>query len=629
MTLSFPAWPAITLAILLWLPCDAASQVVIVTPERLPVRLLAGWEAADGDAPAGVSGLHDLSWRPVDPLSEPAPDGGFRWYRLRLDLSACRGVPLAFHTKGLRDADEAYLDGQRIGGTGSFPPRFDPASLQVRLYPLPTDVTNVPGVHELAIRVYQAPPLQLGAWRESPREVWQAPADIDRLSVTHHQNWFEQTLAFLAGIGLSLAAAFVIFYFGDPVRDRGSVAFAALSLLVIAYLLTGHSAWSLQPIPHDIPFRVAVCAAVLLCLAYFAAMWRTLEVRPPRRFFIYVGALLVYVLAVGLAADLRWLVTPSRIAQAVAFLSLTELVPATWRRAKVGRHGSWKGRAFTGHVSIGLCIIFLWPQIGGPLTDVTLMASPPRTRFYPLFAFGLAALGLALYRLGARQVEARVNAVVTERDRLAREIHDSLAQGLAALSIQLEGVSETLVSGPDHAREHLDRARRLVRASLAEARRTVWDLRPEILQRVDLAGAFEDVVDTLTVRSGIDARVEVEGTARRLAGGVERQLLSIGREALTNAVKHADPRRVRLRLAFREEAIALEVEDDGRGFDPFEVSAGAGFGLLSMRERALELGAGLTVESAPGRGTRVRLALPLNVPIVPGIAPSAGAPSIG
>src|SRR6267142_3215316 len=101
MSLSFPAWPVITLAILFRLPSDAASQVVMVTPERLPVRLLAGWEAADGDAPAGVSGLPDLSWRPVDPLAEPAPEGGFRWYRLRLDFSASRGVPLAFHTKGL------------------------------------------------------------------------------------------------------------------------------------------------------------------------------------------------------------------------------------------------------------------------------------------------------------------------------------------------------------------------------------------------------------------------------------------------------------------------------------------------------------------------------------------------
>ena len=609
MSQSLPAWPVITLAILSWLPSNAAGHVVTVMPERLPVRLVEGWEAADGDAPAGVSSLRELSWRPVDPLSEPAPAGGFRWYRVRLDASACRGVALAFHTRGLRDADEAYLDGRRIGGTGSFPPNFDPASLQVRLYPLPTDVTNAPGIHELAIRVYQAPPLQLGAWRESPREMWQAAAEIDRLSVTHHQSWFEQTLAFLAGIGLSLAAAFVFFYFGDPVRDRGSVAFAALSLLVVLYLLTGHSAWSLQPIPHDIPFRIAVCAAVLLCLSYFAAMWRTLELRPPRRFFIYVGVLLGYILAVGLAADLRWLATPSRIAQAVALLGLAELVPATWRRAKTGRHGAWKGRAFTGHATIGFCIIFLWPPIGAPLNALDVMGSP-RPRFYPLFGVGLAALGLALYRLGARQVDARVNAVVSERDRLAREIHDSLAQGLAALSIQLEGAAETLVSGPDLARDHLDRARRLVRASLADARRAVWDLRPEILQRVDLASALEDVIDTLTVRSRIDARVEVEGAARGLAGSVERQLLCIGREAVTNAVKHADPRRIRLRLAFRDAAIELDVEDDGCGFDPLAVSAGAGFGLLSMRERAHELGADLLLESAPGRGTRVRVELP-------------------
>jgi signal transduction histidine kinase len=609
MSQSLPAWPVITLAILSWLPSNAAGHVVTVMPERLPVRLVEGWEAADGDAAAGVSSLRELSWRPVDPLSEPAPAGGFRWYRLRLDASACRGVALAFHTRGLRDADEAYLDGRRIGGTGSFPPNFDPASLQVRLYPLPTDLTNAPGIHELAIRVYQAPPLQLGAWRESPREMWQAPAEIDRLSVTHHQSWFEQTLAFLAGIGLSLAAAFIFFYFGDPVRDRGSVAFAALSLLVVLYLLTGHSAWSLQPIPHDIPFRIAVCAAVLLCLSYFAAMWRTLELRPPRRFFIYVGVLLGYILAVGLAADLRWLATPSRIAQAAALLGLAELVPATWRRAKTGRHGAWKGRAFTGHATTDFCIIFLWPSIGAPLNALDVIGSP-RPRFYPLFAVGLAALGLALYRLGARQVDARVNAVVSERDRLAREIHDSLAQGLAALSIQLEGAAETLVSGPDLARDHLDRARRLVRASLADARRAVWDLRPEILQRVDLASALEDVIDTLTVRSRIDARVEVEGAARGLAGSVERQLLCIGREAVTNAVKHADPRRIRLRLAFRDAAIELDVEDDGCGFDPFEVSAGAGFGLLSMRERAHELGADLLLESAPGRGTRVRVELP-------------------
>src|SRR5262245_825376 len=102
----------------------------------MPLFLDSGWEASDEDPVGGIE-EPGRQWRPARPSYEPGPEGAVRWYRIRLDLSACRGIPLAFYAAAVRDADEAYLDGVRIGGRGTFPPHFESASMMIRLYRLP------------------------------------------------------------------------------------------------------------------------------------------------------------------------------------------------------------------------------------------------------------------------------------------------------------------------------------------------------------------------------------------------------------------------------------------------------------------------------------------------------------
>jgi ligand-binding sensor domain-containing protein len=220
-------------------------------------------------------------------------------------------------------------------------------------------------------------------------------------------------------------------------------------------------------------------------------------------------------------------------------------------------------------------------------------------------ACGLLALCAAfgVYGLRLRQVRSRFDAVLAERSRIAREIHDTLAQGFAGIALHLESVDETLEGTPVEARRHLDQARRLVRHSLEETRRTLWDLRTGSLGPEPLVGALSAVARQL----GAAVEIEVEGKPRPLPGRVEEALYRIGREALTNARKHANPNRIRVGVRFAPDRIHLIVTDDGAGFD-VEASSRSGnghFGLLGMRERAAEVGADLEVESRKGAGTTV------------------------
>ncbi len=229
--------------------------------------------------------------------------------------------------------------------------------------------------------------------------------------------------------------------------------------------------------------------------------------------------------------------------------------------------------------------------------------------FYQTYWFYMicaALLGLAcwgLYRLRVRQMQARFSAVLAERNRIAREIHDTLAQGFAGISVQLESVNETMIDSPGVAKNHLDKARTLVRTSLAEARRSVWDLRSTLLEEDDLAEALARIAQQLSAAGA--AEVEVTGDRRRLSAAIENNLLHIGREALTNAVKHAYASRIRVEINFEKELVRVRVRDDGRGFDTLSSNGAGGFGLISMRERAEQIGANLSIESAPGEGTEV------------------------
>ncbi len=228
--------------------------------------------------------------------------------------------------------------------------------------------------------------------------------------------------------------------------------------------------------------------------------------------------------------------------------------------------------------------------------------------FYALCALAAAAALFGLHRFRTAQLRARFAAVLDERGRIAREVHDSLAQGLTAVSLQLEGAEELLEREPVEARRHLDLARAMVRSSLGEARRFVWGLRAQTPSaRGGLVDALGGVVRQLDAPVGRGPRVAlaVRGEPRPLAAAVEDGLFRIGQEAITNAVRHAAASRVEAELAFDDGQVRLAVRDNGRGFEPAGGAAADGFGVRGMRERATALSGVLDVRSAPGEGTEV------------------------
>jgi signal transduction histidine kinase len=202
---------------------------------------------------------------------------------------------------------------------------------------------------------------------------------------------------------------------------------------------------------------------------------------------------------------------------------------------------------------------------------------------------------------------------VEERNRIARDIHDTLAQGFTGVIVQLNAAGEVLSADPARAREHLTTARELARASLQEARRSVWALRPVILEPQNLAAGLERSARTLTAGTGIDVVMQAAtGDSLGIGTEAEWEVLRIGQEAVTNAVRHSRCRRITLRLLQVPGSLRLEVEDDGKGGIIMEGTSArhGGLGLLGMHERAGRIGGRLEVHSPPGGPTRITLVIP-------------------
>jgi signal transduction histidine kinase len=206
---------------------------------------------------------------------------------------------------------------------------------------------------------------------------------------------------------------------------------------------------------------------------------------------------------------------------------------------------------------------------------------------------------------------------LAERQRLAREIHDTLAQGFASIVTLYEAARAELGSRPEVALGRLEEIGRTARSSLSEARRVVWALRPEALAEGTLASALDGLVRDFRSETGLDATSRVSGDPRTVEAESEATLLRVAQEALANARKHARATRVALTLSYLEDALLLDVRDDGVGFPPVLGNGGrdrwnaGGFGLIGMRERLEQQGGSLTIESEPGAGTTIAAALPM------------------
>jgi PAS domain S-box-containing protein len=207
---------------------------------------------------------------------------------------------------------------------------------------------------------------------------------------------------------------------------------------------------------------------------------------------------------------------------------------------------------------------------------------------------------------GAELAEQRRHAVILEeRTRMARDIHDTLAQGFTGVIVQLDTAVEALRDEePEATANHIGRARELARESLSEARRSVHALRPQALERAELADALKAIITNTTAGTSLHSDFELNGEPCKLQPAVEENLLHIGQEALTNALKHACATRFHARLSFDADAVRLELCDNGQGFVVDSVN-GRGVGLIGMKERAQQIGATLAVTSKPGQGTAI------------------------
>jgi signal transduction histidine kinase len=235
-------------------------------------------------------------------------------------------------------------------------------------------------------------------------------------------------------------------------------------------------------------------------------------------------------------------------------------------------------------------------------------------------AFGLVGIFVVLWSRCSRQVaqreverkmaEAEFAAILGERNRVARDIHDTLAQGLNAISMQLELAKNIAGSGSGAVLPHVMTAHMIVRSCIAEARESIWNMRSHALERTDLAGALGGVLRQMSEGLPLETKIEIAGESRRLAPQLENELLRIGQEGISNALKHSGATRLVIRLEFEAAKVSLRIADNGRGFDVgASQRATSRFGLKGIRERVQQLAATLQIKSALGQGTELLIGI--------------------
>jgi signal transduction histidine kinase len=198
----------------------------------------------------------------------------------------------------------------------------------------------------------------------------------------------------------------------------------------------------------------------------------------------------------------------------------------------------------------------------------------------------------------------RTSAVLEERNRIARELHDTLEQELAGITLQLDLAVDSFHGAPRIAEQAVETARNMSRHSMVEARRSVWDLRCHLLETGDLVSALRQIVSPLVPRDG-RIEMKIDGKQVRLPTAMEMNLLRIGQEAVGNAVKHGGARVIRVELRYTSASVGLTVTDDGKGFDSTQPSRTGHFGVQDMRERAQSMGSELKITSEPQLETSV------------------------
>jgi signal transduction histidine kinase len=235
----------------------------------------------------------------------------------------------------------------------------------------------------------------------------------------------------------------------------------------------------------------------------------------------------------------------------------------------------------------------------------------------PRIGFGPGNVELGTLQLAAQQ---------DERRRIAQELHDTLLQGFTGIALKLDALATSLPPGLLKTKQQLLQALEQMDHYLGETRRSILNLRSPALQSSeDLSAALLEASERVVAGTTITLSFSVRGVARKIGNVLEHHLLRICEEALTNVVKHAQATRVEVVLDFTSNEVQLQIQDNGCGFEPtsWEVSKSGHFGLLGMKERVASLFGMLSVESAPGRGTRLLVTIPtegalrVNAPRIP------------
>ncbi len=375
---------------------------------------------------------------------------------------------------------------------------------------------------------------------------------------------------------------------------RWRVAWHVFFYLLLAYA-TDTAITDTSPSAAGIAGRLALVAA----LGGWYAWWLIARRRTPGRDVVYVvGAVALWVPLIVLHPAFLWLglavLAPTCHYDVRYSAAVVLLVAAGWIW-DLAQHGGVPWPAVAA-VAVGAAGVLLSIAYVGTI----VRQSRERQRLLEQLQATRAELATAERQAG----------MLAERQRLARDIHDTLSQGFASVVLLLEAATESLATGQPVDR-HIAQALRSARDNLAESRRVVWALRPRPLAERSLPEALRELTGRLAEETGLHAPTTVTGTERPLDTEVEAALLRVGQEALANVRKHAAATQATLTLSYLDDLVVLDVADDGVGFDPATTqTAAGGLGLRAMQERATQLGGRLTIESAPGEGTTIAVEVP-------------------
>jgi signal transduction histidine kinase len=412
----------------------------------------------------------------------------------------------------------------------------------------------------------------------------ESPAGLDRL-----RSKIDRRLRLVPFAALAASTALVLIVGGDsPVRIEFTFAVVLITAGWLYWMVIRHPEWERRPRPMALFFVVELALIALLVFCH-----------PLYGFFAWTGYLALLYALRG-----RW-----RLAGAAGVGFCTAV-------SQVNGFGALLDKnvlpvfavVLAFNVGIGVTMTFLASVTDGQAIRRQQMLDQLAEANEKLAAAMRENAGLHAQLL----TQAREAGALDERQRMAGEIHDVLAQGLTGIVTQLEAADQAAARPADW-RRHLVAAKQLARESLSEARRSVQALSPQPLVAAALPEALAEVVNGWSSRNGVTAELITTGTAQPLLPEIETTLLRTAQEALANVARHAGASRVALTLSYMGDLVSLDVRDDGAGFDPAAPRpepAHGGFGLAAMRERVRRMAGTLEVESEPGGGTAISACVP-------------------